>query len=256
MSGRGASPGTRFGVVLGAELFKLRRTLALWLVLIAPGLVVLFMVVNLLDRADALAGSDADAWGSYLQGGQAIWAIFMLPLLIALQTALLAGIEHGADGWKHLFALPVRRTDLVGAKLAAAVLLVLAASAALLLLLLLGGVLLGAARPVLGMAGTPPVADAAGPIARALAGSGLVLAIHLWIALRFRSTTLALGVGVAGTFFAVFAAGSTRMQLYPWALPIHASLGQGRPDLALALGLIGGLVVGGLLLRERARAEV
>lgn len=46
----------------------------------------------------------------------AVWAVFMMPLLITLETALLNGIEHGDRQWKHICALPIPRHALYLAK--------------------------------------------------------------------------------------------------------------------------------------------
>jgi hypothetical protein len=69
-------------------------------------------------RDHLLRGRDFAAimWQSLWRGTLTIWAVFLLPLLITVETALLAGIEHGERQWKHMFALPIPRAAIYVAK--------------------------------------------------------------------------------------------------------------------------------------------
>ncbi len=229
------------GRALAAEALKLRRTLALWMTLVAPLIVVLFQFLNFLDRGQYMVKSGTDAWAMYAQGSFAIWALFMLPLLIALEAALLGALEHGTSSWKHLFALPAPRWTVLLAKQIVALLAVLTGTMLLVAGIACSGIALHALKPQLGFGGIP---DLAGLLRTGLTiylAAWLILAIQSWVALRWASTALPLGVGVAGTFFALFAAGSERLRFYPWALPIR-SIGEQAPRAALILGLGGGVV--------------
>ena len=64
----------------------------------------------------------------------------MMPLLIALVTALLNGIEHSDKQWKHLFALPVPRWAVYFAKLIVAQGLILTSTLVLALFTAIVGV--------------------------------------------------------------------------------------------------------------------
>jgi hypothetical protein len=87
---------------LSAETLKLKRTLAVWMVLIAPSVVVALNFVMLLDRGDRFL-TDADtAWLALAQNILLFWALMMLPLFVTLETALLGGVDHNSQQWKHL----------------------------------------------------------------------------------------------------------------------------------------------------------
>ena len=73
----------------------------------------------------------------------------------------------------------------------------------------------------------------------------MVLSANLWIALRWPTFTAPLGVGIAGTFFALFASSAKAAKFYPWLLPLNA-LSEDRLPAALALGIGGGLLVAAL----------
>lgn len=239
---------------LSAEALKLRRTLALWITAVAPLVVVLFQVVNLLERGQALVRADG-AWAAYTRGTLALWGLFMLPLYIALETALLAGMEHGHGGWRHLFALPVPRWAILGAKQLTALLALLTATAVLVGGTLIGGWALSLLAPDLGFAATPDVAALARDAGALFLAAWLLLALQSWVALRWPSLVVALGVGVGGTFVALFAAGSRHLRFFPWSLPIRATT-PGDARTAVLLGLAGGIVVGLLATWDLARRDV
>src|SRR5690349_16013582 len=100
---------------LHAELLKLKRTLAVRMIFVAPLLVALLQFFIALNQRRVPA--NFKLWEAVFRNGLTVWAIFMLPLLITLETALLTGIEHSEKQWKHLLALPVPRYTIYAAKL-------------------------------------------------------------------------------------------------------------------------------------------
>lgn len=241
---------------LSAEALKLRRTLALWITAAAPLLVVLFQVLNVLERGHAPATRGLAAWDPFIRGSLSLWALFMLPLFIALETALLADIEHGQHMWRHLFALPTPRWSIFAAKQLTALLAVLTATAVLACGTLIGGWTLALLAPGLGFTAAPDVALLLRGAAMLFLASWILLALQSWVALRWPSLTLALGVGIGGTFVALFAAGSRMLRYFPWSLPVHALGAAPAATPAVVLGLGGGIVVGVLALLELSRRDV
>src|ERR1044072_1655685 len=114
--------------VLHAELLKLKRTLAFRVIFVLPILVALLQLFIVLKMKE------------FFKRFQ-IWAVFMTPLLITLETALLNGIEHGDKQWKHIFALPVPRSYVYFAKIIVAQALILISTFMLAILSVLVGVL-------------------------------------------------------------------------------------------------------------------
>ena len=234
---------------LRAEMLKMKRTLALLMVLVTPGTVVAMQFFNMLQRGENLEGFRADPWGVLAQGVLAIWAILMLPLFITLETALLAGMEHGAHQWKHLFALPVPRWTIYAAKL-----LVGAGLLALSTLALVGGVLaaglaLQVLLPRVPFPAAIPWWEILRPAGLIFLTAGLILAIHTWISLRWASFTVAVSVGIVATVGGVIIGQSlTWWKYYPWALAVNVISDPAMQDLPLALTLgIGGGIVAGVL---------
>jgi hypothetical protein len=242
---------------LHAEVFKLRRTLAFRMVFVTPALVALLQFfIGLNQRKGAPTAGQLRE--TVFQNILSVWAIFMLPLFITLETALLTGIEHGERQWKHLLALPLPRHVYFLAKFVVAALLAGAGTLVLCVYALVVGFVL--VRTSAGLPPGPP------PEFGQLFLSGLkvwvaawlIVAIHSWVSLRWSSFTLALGTGVGGTFFALFAASAKIGKYYPWLLPVNALNlvgGEPRDRLALLLGGLGGALVVALGSLEFSRKD-
>ena len=240
-----------FQVVLLVEAFKLRRSLALLLAAIAPTLVAVFVFFNLL-RLEKPA-----PWAMALQGSAAIWAFFMLPMSVTALTALVAHTEHGPRSWDHLRALPLPAWQLYAAKLLCVLAVVLGMSA--LLALLTPSALFAASLINPAAAPTGPV-EYIGYLAllgRMFLAAFLLIAVQLWVALRFASFVPALATGIGGTFFAVVATSAKVGVVMPWQIPVNQLASDpARAQLALVLGCLGGLLAMGLMLWQLSRREV
>ena len=147
--------------------------------------------------------------------------MFLMPMTVATFAALMAQIEHRAAGWNHLLALPIARWRVFAAKLAVALLAAAAMTALLLAGAWLGATLGGAVsgRPAVG---NMPWARLARVVPMLLACTSLLTVLQLWIALRFASFVVPLGVGIAGTLIALSVAitHTDRAQWFPWVLPL------------------------------------
>jgi len=235
------------GRALYSEVLKLKRTLALRMTFLAPVVVTLLAVfvqsVAVINGRGDLAAS---LWQGHSQTSLTFWAVFLMPLLIALETAFLGSLEHGERQWKHLFALPTPRYAIYVAKFVIAQGLILLSTLLLCALIAISGWLLILGYPVLAPAGPPPLWSI---VVRALEcwfAAGLILAINLWIALRWPSFTVPLATGIAGTFVALFGNSVKVAQYYPWLLPVNVLTGPDRLPIALTIGVAGGLIVAAL----------
>jgi hypothetical protein len=83
----------------------------------------------------------------------------------------------------------------------------------------------------------------------------LIIAIHTWISIRWASFTVALSAGVAGTFFALFAASARLGAYYPWLLPLNV-FNADKFNMAMLFGVIGGVVVATASCFELSRRDV
>ena len=139
--------------------------------------------------------------------------------------------------------LPVPRPALYAAKLLTVHGLTLSSTLVACALVVLSGWGLTLWYPALAHAGPPPIASIVGKALLCWLAAGLITSVHVWIATRWPSFTVAAGAGVAGTFFALFAASAKAARYYPWLLPLNVVASPDRVSVALALGIGGGLVV-------------
>jgi len=131
--------------VLWAEVLKTKRTIAPWMIVLAPASVVLLMAFLLSQVPSMLLFRGGDLWLGLTRIILVFWAILMMPLYITLATALLAAFEHVENQWKLLLARPVPRWTVYVAKLIVGVTMLGASTT-----LLVGGVLAaGTVLPVL-----------------------------------------------------------------------------------------------------------
>lgn len=238
--------------VLVAEAAKLRRSLVLLLCAAAPAMVALLCALMFHQRP----GPD-QPWSTYLLSASAIWSFFMLPMTVTALTILVAQLEHGPKFWNHLLALPVPRASFFAAKIVIVLLLVAAMTALLFILTPMLGWLGDAAAPERSLTGPLGLADFAGTLARMFAGGLLLVALQLWAALRFRSFVPPLVLGIGGTFVAVVATASDYGPYFPWLIATNAlAADPARAQLALGVGLFGGLAAAGAMLADLSRREV
>jgi len=112
-------------------------------------------------------------------------------------------------------------------------------------------------KPAVAPTDVPDVAAYAATLGRIFLASWLLVAVQLWVALRYASFVPALATGIAGTFFAVVATSAKIGVVLPWQIPIN----QLAPDLdrallALVLGCAGGGVALLAMAWHLARREV
>lgn len=244
---------------LSAELLKLRRTLALWMCLIAPATVVVLLVLQMtFSRGPAMQPTPEAAWLMFAHGVLGIWCFLMLPLFVTLQSALLAALEHSENQWKHLLALPLPRHVHYVAKWVALVVLLLVAFVVLCVLVPIGGWVLDLLKPDFGIGGPPPLWMLVRTSAAAFAASLLIVSLHTWIALRWRSFTVAVAIGMSATVCGFLIGQSERFGYwYPWSMPLHVMAGKGQHlELIVLVGVAGGLVVALLGLLDFGRRDV
>jgi hypothetical protein len=224
---------------LYAEGLKLRRTRALWLAFGAPLAVVLLFV--LLTIAGAFPG-DA-TWPRTVQGMLGLWVTLMLPLYIALETALINAVDHEARGWKHVFAQPVPRWCVHAAKLIVAVAMVGISSA-----VLVGGLLVAVFAlehaPIATPSGVVPGRAVAVGVLRSYGASLAIIAVHHALSMRLRGFEWPLGIGIVATLFGTQISRSPDYwPLFPWSYPATTVLSSTHAFRLWAIALSVGVAV-------------
>jgi len=182
---------------LSAEMLKLKRTLALWLAIIIPSIIALLQFSIILFRGQSYLqnAEDPKLW----LGRQTIffWTLLALPLFITLETALLAGLEHSQNNWKHLFVLPVPRSNIYAAKQTAGLILVFISFVALVGYIFLSEIGLAILKPELGFNLNLPWLPILKHAALAYVGSLLLIVLHTWVGLRWHNFVVAVSFGIS-----------------------------------------------------------
>jgi hypothetical protein len=238
---------------LSVEIAKLNRSLAALLAMAAPALIGLFAFLVQTRMTAPMR------WADLMGNASMIWAFFMLPMSVTALTALMANMEHGPKSWDHLRALPVPRWRIYAAKAICTAGVVAAMSIGVLLAGLASGWLTSLVRPELAPTGALDLASYIRTLAMMWASSLLMIAVQLWVALRFSSFVPGLMLGIAGTFFAVVATGAKEGVFMPWQMPVNVTAfgpEAWRVPVALGLGGIGGLTALALMLAHLSRREV
>lgn len=246
---------TGFGRGLRGEILKLRRGLVPWLVVAAPLLVVAVRALEW-SRRPVDATGEALAWAFWGQSVLVVWAMLVLPLFVALEAALVAGLEHRTGGWTRAFTLPLSRVTIYIAKLVVLVGLVALASVVLAIGAAGAGLALAAVRPELGLAGSPPIGAYAGSALLVAASAGTLVALHLWLSARWSEFALGIGIAVGGVVAGLVVANTTLGPVFPWSSPVHVAQGEAQARLALVVAVVGGVVGAVLGARDLARRDV
>lgn len=210
----------RFAAILGTEILKLRRTPVALVTAVAPYVVVLFFgLFAYFDGERFLTGRDAWTWL-----GDSCFTFFspvVLPMWAAIVSAQVAAIEHRADSFKHLFALPVRRGSLYLAKQTLCWLLAAAAFLGLAVAIGLAGWVLRELRPGLGFEATPPLARLLAMAGGTFLASLFLMAFQTWVALHRDDVATPIVVGFLATVSALALSGfdADLTRFHPWAYP-------------------------------------
>jgi len=231
---------------LYAEILKLKRTLALWLALLVPLIIVGANCGIYLQRGTINVPEGTTTWLWYGQMNVVIWGLLMIPLFVTLETALVGNLEHANDQWTHLYTLPVPRGAIYATKQIASVALVTLSSLSLVLTSVGGGVALQLLRPSVGLGWEIPWGRFMAYAGLISLGVWLVSAIQTWISLRWKNFVVTCAVGVAMTVAGVFIIHADWGGFWPWALvgTLANEFSEGVVHVPeLLFGSVGGVVV-------------
>jgi lantibiotic transport system permease protein len=238
--------------VLHAEVLKLKRTIALKMVVLAPAVIVLLVLFIASQAPFSMVNRYGahEAWLRLLQINLRLWALLMMPLLIALESALVASVDHSQNQWKSLMARPVPRWSFYVAKLIVVAAMTAASSVVLLCGILMDGAILPHIQPELVFGFPLPWGPMLHDWAYVTGLAFLALTLQHWVSLRWRSFSVAIGTGIVATVTGFFAALATAQigggwpRYFPWSLPM-LTLADVHPNLNLVLcaGFISGTLV-------------
>lgn len=232
-------------IALKAETQKLKRTLALGLVFLAPAVILLLQLALYFDHAEYYFKENVNPWTNFNQTMLVYWGFLMLPLFITLESALTGNLEHAQRNWKLLYVQPVPRWAIYTAKQIINICLIGLSMLVLVGLMLVGGQIVHAVYPQYDFTLPFPWASTLRLVALEFLSAWMIISLQVWVSLRWPSFVIACSVGITATVIAVFAFGSDYAGLYPWTIPgMIATESLAGQDLitGLAIGLGGGLL--------------
>jgi hypothetical protein len=206
---------------LQADALKLRHTAALRLAVGTAVLPVLLIFLVFGFYGKALVKPGHNPWNAYLMDAWNTWTALILPLLLVLLAALVVQVEHRANAWKHLYALPIERGTLLLSKLLILLGLSLLAQATYALLLLLTGAALGWLRPGLGFQHAAlPVPTVLLWLGRTYVASVGLLTVQYVVSVARRSFVVPMALGLAGLTLSLALASVLPAGWLPYADPL------------------------------------
>jgi hypothetical protein len=234
--------------LFSTEWIKLRRTLALRLAVAAPLLAIVMQLMILLDRKLIPSGDAGKVWSNLLQNGWGLWLGFFVPMLVSLEAASLANLEHRGNQWKQLFAFPIPRWSVYAIKMLFCGLL-LGTSFLLVAPGFVGNVLIVSAARGWHLESAIPWSGIMSTLAKAYVASWLVIVIQTWISARIAGIASPVCIGFAGLLLSAVLI-RLLSSWCPWTLPL-STFRAGPYDvhntvLPVWAGCIGGVVFGAL----------
>jgi lantibiotic transport system permease protein len=243
--------------MLSIECLKLKRTLALWMVLVSPLLIVLLEFAITYKGAPGLIKGGKEAWPPMIRQTVEAWTVLMMPMFVTLETSLLAGLENTGKNWKSLLALPAPRWTVYVSKLLMTITLLWCAHAVLIGATIGSGLLLKLLHPALSL-DVMPLTPFVSPMMRVSASALLAVAIQHWVSLKWQTFTVAMGFGMCAMIAGVFAVQSPAFgSWFPWSLPIRAVMNSAAgQDRITAVAVIGATVATIIGCWEFAKREI
>lgn len=238
----------KFFCTLSTELIKMKRTLGFWLALLAPLVVAGLEFLVMVSQGEGMMEfANGQPWRWHMKFTLTLWGLFVLPLFVTLETALLAGWEHGNGTWKLLYAQPVPRWMVTTAKQFSALVL-LGISHLFLGVAVIGtGLILRQIKPALGFDSPVSWLAMLGYSLLIYLIAWLIISVHSFVSSRWNSFVVAMSVGIIATMSGVFFIRSEEYApFYPWAMQgliANKLLEDGWPVSQLIWGICGGLSI-------------
>ncbi|WP_192820723.1 ABC transporter permease [Rufibacter sp. LB8] len=209
---------------ISSEALKIKRTWAFWLSVLAPLSIVGMNFLVFYFKGDRIVKPGQDPWGLWAGNNFSITAQLLVPLFLALITALVNGMEHNSLGWKQLYAAPVPRWSVFLNKFLLLLGLVVLTYATFLVGVLLGGYALGYTRPHLKFQDYHHVATISLAAFRILVASLFIFTLQFYISFRFKSIAMGIGLGILFTLAFLVASRWEHIGYYPYSWPSFAAM--------------------------------
>ncbi|QHL86540.1 ABC transporter permease subunit [Nibribacter ruber] len=215
---------TYLGRGISAEALKIKFTWAFWLSLLAPLSIVGMTFLVFFFRGEKLVRPGMDPWLLWANNNFYATAQLLVPMFLALITALVNGIEHSSLGWKQLYALPMPKWAVFLNKYLLQLGLVALSFVTFLAGLLAGGYLLGWVRSDLGFQDYHHVQSIAVTGFRIFIGSLAIFTLQFCISFRFKSIAMSIGLGILFTLAFLIGSRWEHIGYFPYSWPYFSAM--------------------------------
>lgn len=208
-----------FIAILSAELLKLKRSIALQMVLLIPLLIILLMVGTLLNKHPE--NYNREMFQSMLRSVYVSWLILVLPMFMAIETGLISGSEQASGQWKHIFCLPIPRGKILFAKWLVGIGVMLGANLVLALLFILAFPLLRIFLPQIDFVFYLSSMDFLNLLIGICVTSLGIASLHFAFTLLLPGLIPSIGLGISAVILSMgITWAEVGIDLSPWTLPL------------------------------------
>lgn len=206
-----------------AEWYKIKNTPIVWVVIFA-GIITSIIVsgvylINVIGTVDL----GINPWESFLSKSFAANSIFIMLPFIILMTTYMCHLEIQSNGWKFLYTLPLKRTEIYLSKLFVIVLLFFIALIIYFVVAIGVGYLVDFIYPEFEFRYySPNLGSFLENIFKLFLSLLGVIGFQYWLSLQSKNFILPIGVGLIGFVigFLLFASNSQYGQYFPFSFPM------------------------------------
>lgn len=183
---------------ISTEFIKSKKTFAWWLVILGAGFMPAFVSFVFLSKWTRLVPqSGHNPWDDFTEMSWKGMGFLYTPFFIVLLTCLFFNIEYKNNTWKHIFTLPLSKSNIYLNKLVT-LLIFIAIFYILYIPIWIGcGFAVGLVRPQLEL--TTHLPDCISLLSlcfHSFIASLGVLAIHFWLSIRFKNMIIPIAIAV------------------------------------------------------------
>ncbi|MES2520734.1 MAG: ABC transporter permease [Bacteroidota bacterium] len=213
---------SKIAKAFSTEIIKSKNTFALWLTFIGAAIIPLMVLITYVYNWQLFIPKIGEnPWKEiFIRSFNGI--TLFTPLFIILIIGLLFNIEHKANSWKHIFVLPISKSNVFVGKYLFVFFLIFFYFVIFVLLTLAIGYLLGVYEEQLFFLNfTPDWSEIFSYLTKFFTSVMAIVGIHFWLSFRIKNLIANLGIGLAGLAFAIILNGKGSLTLFlPYSFPI------------------------------------
>jgi len=180
------------------EFIKSRKTFAWWLVILGSGFMPVFVSFVFLSKWERLVPQPGhNPWDDFTEMSWKGMGFLYTPFFIVLLTCLFFNIEHKNNTWKHIFTLPITKSNIYLSKLVTLIIFI-ALFYILYIPIWIGcGFTVGLIKPQLELTThLPNYTSLLNLCFHSFIASLGILAIHFWLSIRFKNMIIPIAIAV------------------------------------------------------------